>query len=101
MLQDLRLAIRLFRRTPLATSVALLSIALSVGVTAVVFTAIKTALLDALPYTHPESLVQIRSENPGAPRSAARVAGRRLCGAGLGPAPFRLTSNDCGADPHS
>jgi putative ABC transport system permease protein len=61
-LQDIRLAFRLFWRTPSLTGIALLSIALSVGATAVVFTAIKSVLIDPLPYAHPEELVQIRAE---------------------------------------
>src|SRR5437762_1382457 len=60
--QDVRLALRLFWRTPFQTSIALLSITLSVGATAVVFTAIKSVLIDPLPYTHPGELVQIRTE---------------------------------------
>lgn len=62
MLRDLRLALRLFWHTPLLTGVALLSIALSVGATAVVFTAIKAVLFNPLPYAHPEQLVQIRTD---------------------------------------
>ena len=46
--QDIRLAFRLFRRTPLATGVALLSIALSVGATAMVFTAVKAVLIEPI-----------------------------------------------------
>jgi putative ABC transport system permease protein len=61
-LRDLRLALRLFWHTPLLTGVALLSIALSVGATAVVFTAIKAVLFNPLPYAHPEQLVQIRTD---------------------------------------
>lgn len=57
-LRDLRLALRLFWRTRLLTGVALLSIALSVGATAVVFTAIKAVLINPLPYAHPEELVR-------------------------------------------
>ena len=63
-LQDIRLALRLFWRTPSFTGIALLSIALSVGATAVVFTAIKSVLIDPLPYAHPEELVQIGTEFP-------------------------------------
>ena len=63
-LQDVRLALRLLRRAPLSTAIALLSIALSVGATAVVFAAIKSVLLDPLPYAQPEKLVQLRSEYP-------------------------------------
>jgi putative ABC transport system permease protein len=64
--QDLRFALRLLRRTPLVTGAALVSIALSVGATAVVFTAIKSVLLDPLPYARPEKLVQIRTDYAGA-----------------------------------
>ncbi|HYV61079.1 MAG TPA: ABC transporter permease [Bryobacteraceae bacterium] len=63
-LQDVRLALRIFRRTPAPTGIALLSIALSVGATAVVFAAIKSVLIDPLPYAHAEQLVQLRSEFP-------------------------------------
>jgi predicted permease len=63
-LQDVRLAFRLFRRNPAATGIALLSIALSVGATSVVFAAIKSVLIDPLPYAHAEELVQIRTEYP-------------------------------------
>jgi predicted permease len=48
------------------TSAALISIALSVGATGVVFTAIKSVLIQPFPYRHPEELVQIRTEYAGA-----------------------------------
>ncbi len=62
--QDIRLAFRLFWRAPFPTGIALLSISLSVGATAVVFAAVKSVLIDPLPYRHPEQLVQLRSEYP-------------------------------------
>jgi predicted permease len=61
-LQDIRLALRLLRRTPSVTAISLLSIALSVAATAVVFAAIKSVLIDRLPYTRPGELVQIGTE---------------------------------------
>jgi putative ABC transport system permease protein len=64
MVRDIRLAFRLFRRTPAPTWIALLSIALSVGATAVVFTAVRAVLLTPLPYAHPSELVQLRTEFP-------------------------------------
>src|ERR1700721_3573740 len=64
MVRDIRLAFRLFRRNPAPTWIALLSIALSVGATAVVFTAVRAVLITPLPYTHPSELVQIRAEFP-------------------------------------
>jgi predicted permease len=69
-LQDIRLAFRLFRRTPVPTAIALLSIALSVGATAVVFAAIKSVLIDPLPYARASELVQFRSEFPTMQRQA-------------------------------
>src|SRR5579885_3414134 len=62
MLQDLRFALRSFRRSPLATAIALTSIALSVGAITVVFTAIKFVLLRPLPYSRPAELVEIGTE---------------------------------------
>ncbi len=47
---------RLLARTPLTTAIALLSIALSIGATAVVFAAIKSVLIDPLPYSRPYGL---------------------------------------------
>ena len=63
-LRDIRLAFRLFWRAPSFTLIALLSIALSVGAMAVVFTAVKSVLLDSLPYTRQSELVQIRIDFP-------------------------------------
>jgi predicted permease len=51
-------------RTPAVTGIALASIGLSVGATAVVFTAVRAVLLAPLPYAHPSELVQIRTEFP-------------------------------------
>jgi predicted permease len=61
-LQDIRLALRLLRRTPSVTAISLFSIALSVAATAVVFAAIKSVLIDRLPYARPGELVQIGTE---------------------------------------
>ena len=61
LIQDTRLALRFLRRTPVSTLVALLSVTLSVGATAVVFTAVKAVLLNPLPYAHPERIVQLGS----------------------------------------
>jgi putative ABC transport system permease protein len=68
-LRDIRLAFRLFRRAPSFTVIALLSVALSVGAMAVVFTAVKSVLLDPLPYARQSELVQIRTDYPKFPNS--------------------------------
>jgi len=64
LLRDIRLAFRLLLRTPGPTAIALLSTALSIAATSVVFTAIKSVLIDPLPYARPAELVQLRSEYP-------------------------------------
>jgi len=63
-LRDIRLAVRLLRRSPSSTAIAVLSIALSVGATAVVFTAIKSVLIDSLPYSGADELVKIGTDFP-------------------------------------
>jgi len=68
-LRDVRLAFRLFRRTPSLTAIAFLSIALSVGATAVVFTAIKAVLLDPFPYARSSELVQVATDFANARQS--------------------------------
>src|ERR1700676_2200104 len=62
MLQDVRHAFRLLWRAPGVTSIALLSIAISVGATSVVFTAVKAVLIQPFPYSRPGELIQILSE---------------------------------------
>ena len=71
LLQDVRFALRIFRRAPGPTGIAILSIALSVGATAVVFAAIKAVLIDPLPYRRTAELVQLRSEFPGVQRQSS------------------------------
>src|SRR5690242_626468 len=58
---DIRLAFRILRRNLSTTAIAVVSIALSVAATAVVFAAIKSVLITPLPYAQPERLVQIGS----------------------------------------
>ncbi|MBY0504779.1 MAG: ABC transporter permease [Bryobacteraceae bacterium] len=65
--KDVRYAVRGMLRNPVPTGVALLSIALGIGATSVVFTAVRSVLLEPLPYQHPEELVQFRTEYPRFP----------------------------------
>ncbi|MFN0105454.1 MAG: ADOP family duplicated permease [Bryobacteraceae bacterium] len=64
---DVRYALRGMWRNPTPTGMSLLSVALSIGATAVVFTAIKSVLIEPLPYRQPEQLVQFRTEYPRFP----------------------------------
>jgi predicted permease len=62
MLTDIRYAFRWLRRAPAVTLIAILSIAIGAGATAVVFAAVKAVLIEPFPYSHPEALVQIRTD---------------------------------------
>jgi putative ABC transport system permease protein len=65
MIQDIRLALRTLGRAPSVAAITILSIALGVGMTAVVFAAVKAVLIEPFPYSHPENLVQIRTDSLG------------------------------------
>src|SRR6266849_990596 len=58
-LQDLRYAARLFRRSPVFTITALVSLALGIGANSAIFTAADAILWKPLPVMHPESLVRL------------------------------------------
>jgi hypothetical protein len=53
---DLRYALRGFRRTPLFTAVAILSLAFGIGANTAIFGLLDQVLLRLLPVKHPEQL---------------------------------------------
>jgi len=55
--RDLRLAIRVFRKTPAMTAVALVSLALGIGANTAIFSLLNAVLLRTLPVPHPEQIV--------------------------------------------
>jgi predicted permease len=64
MLQDIRFAFRILRKTPLITGIALLSLALGIGANTAIFSLIDAVMLRMLPVQNPEGLVQIRFKSP-------------------------------------
>ena len=67
LVRDLRYAFRMLRKTPGFTVVALLTLAVGIGVNTAVFTVVNTLLLKPLPFPDPDRLVMV-FERP--PRSA-------------------------------
>ena len=68
MRQDIRYALRMMRRTPGFTAVALLSLALGIGANTAIFSLIDTLMLRPLPVRAPEQLVELLNRYPGEPR---------------------------------
>jgi putative ABC transport system permease protein len=59
--QDVKYGLRALRQAPLFTLLAIVTLALGLGANATVFGAVKSVLLDALPYADADRLVQIHA----------------------------------------
>ena len=57
--QDLRYAVRMLRRSPGFTTVAVCSLAVGLGATTAIFTLLNAILVRPLPVDHPEQLVEV------------------------------------------
>ena len=65
---DLRYALRLMRRSPIFTSMAVLSLALGTGANTAIYSLFYTIMLRQLPVERPEQLVELLYKDPGQPR---------------------------------
>jgi len=63
--EDIRFSVRSLARKPLVASIAILTLALGIGVNAAMFSVIHAAVLSPLPYPEPERLARIYSAFEG------------------------------------
>ena len=64
--RDLRLSLRLLRRTPTFTAVAVLTLAIGIGANTAVFSVVNSILLKPLAYPKPDQVVAVWHKAPGA-----------------------------------
>ena len=65
--QDVRYALRMMRRAPGFTAIALLSLGLGIGANTAIFSLIHTLMLRLLPVRDPQQLVELLNKYPGEP----------------------------------
>src|SRR5580700_2620453 len=74
LLQDVRFALRMFAKSPGFSAIAIVTMELGIGATTAIFSLVDATLLHPLPYQHPEEMVRIEDDLPGAGTAEAGIS---------------------------
>lgn len=64
LVRQIRIAVRSLARTPVVSAAAVISLALGLGATTAVFSAVSAALMDGMPFAEPQTLVSVFRTTP-------------------------------------